>query len=158
MARLGARSVGDAWRDHGEAAWRQAEATAFAACMDGVTTGVLSLGGGTPTAPGVAARIRAAQAAGQVTLALLDPGEDALIDRLRASRGDRPELGDDPADEVARLRRARMPLYRSMADAIIDTRMPPEWCVERLAALLRPAPRGASRASGSPRVRSRRGP
>ena len=160
LARLEARSVTEAWQVHGEAGWRQAEAEALAAHITSGTSGVLSLGGGTPTAPGAAACIRSAQAMGHATLALLDPGEDELARRLHAGRGDRPKLGADAAEEVARLRAGRLPLYRSMADALIDTRLPESDCVTRLAELLSRGrwPWPSTPASESPRVRSRRGP
>lgn len=136
LARLGGSSVSEAWATHGETAWRRAEADALGAHLDGAGSGVLSLGGGTPTAPGAAARIRAAQGTGHALLALLDPGEDELVRRLVAARGDRPRLDADDASEVARLRAERMPLYRSMADAVVDTRLPTRSCADRLVELL----------------------
>jgi len=134
LARLGRDSVTQAFEIDGEPAWRQAEAAALEQALQGA--GVLALGGGTPTAPGAAARIRAAQASGCVRVALLHPGEAELVRRLRSGRGDRPRLDADDAAEVARLSIERLPLYRSMADAVIDTRADESACVGRLCALV----------------------
>src|SRR5690349_2822005 len=60
---LGATTVSEAWRTHGEAAFRRAEATALKIRIT-TDSQVLALGGGTPTAPGAGDVIRAAQKQG----------------------------------------------------------------------------------------------
>jgi shikimate kinase len=129
-------SVHEAFERHGEAGWRQAEARALDMVMD-AGHGVISLGGGTPTAPAAAAAIRAAQARGHAMVALLDPGPRELVRRLAGSRGDRPALAKDDREEVRRLGSARLPLYRSLADLTVDSGLSPARCVERLLVAIR---------------------
>ena len=136
LALLGCGSVTDAFERHGEAGWRAAEGQALRRALESGIAGVLAVGGGTPTAPGAAELIRGAQSDGWMRVALLHPGLDTLARRLGVARGDRPRLAGDDASEVARLAAERLPLYRSMADVTVDTRMPSEHCVQRLNALL----------------------
>jgi shikimate kinase len=134
LARLGRESVAEAFDRDGEAAWRRAESEALHDILRR-GTGVLALGGGTPTAPGAAARIRQAQLERRVVVALLHPGETELVRRLSLGRGDRPRLAASDAAEVARNCAERLPLYRSLADGVIDTRQPEDACVRRLCEL-----------------------
>lgn len=135
LKRLGRATVTEAFEHDGELGWRRAESEALQdALKDGA--GVLALGGGSPTAPGAAASIRAAQSMGRARVALLHPGERELVRRLAAGRGDRPRLDADVATEVMRLSQERLPLYRSLADAVIDTRLATPACVRRLTALI----------------------
>jgi shikimate kinase len=135
LARLGRATVTEAFEKDGEEGWRRAEALALKDVL-AAGAGVLSLGGGTPTAPGAAAAIRSAQSTGRTRVALLHPGERELLRRLAAGRGDRPRLGQNDASEVAHLAAQRLPLYRSLADAVLDTRLETDACVRRLAALV----------------------
>lgn len=135
LKRLGRTTVTEAFEQDGEDGWRRAEALALQdALADGA--GVLALGGGAPTAPGAAAMIRAARATDRLRVALLHPGERELQHRLAAGRGDRPRLDSSDAAEVARLASERLPLYRSLADAVLDTRLATEACVQRLTELV----------------------
>lgn len=63
---LGAASAGEALKTHGEAAFRDAEATALAGVLAAAEKNagrvVIALGGGTPTAPGVPELLRGAGA------------------------------------------------------------------------------------------------
>ncbi len=158
LAALGCSTVTEAFAFHGERGWRDAEAAAFRQALDASDIRVLSVGGGTPTTAGSAAAIRQGQQQGWLRVALLDPGQEELIKRLQASRGDRPTLASDPMDEVSRLAAERMPLFRSLADMVIDTREPLAACVQRLATLLtlNPDTAPSSPASESPQGRSRR--
>ena len=72
------------------------------------------------------------------------------IARIARGRGDRPRLATNDRAEVERLSTERLPLYRSIADVVIDTRAPERDCVTRLAALLNSPrwPWPSSRASG----------
>jgi len=136
LDQLGCQSVSEAFERHGEAAWRKVEAEALVAALDEPGPGVLSLGGGVPTSPRAASAIRHAQARRRAVVALLHPGEGELVRRLAAGRGDRPRLGEGDADEVRRLASSRLPLYRSLADAVVDTRRPPPECVDALSWLM----------------------
>jgi shikimate kinase len=135
LARLGRESVVEAFERDGEPAWRQAESETLREVLRH-GAGVVALGGGTPTAPGAAVALRQAQASHRARIALLHPGETELLRRLTLGRGDRPRLAGNDAAEVARSCAQRLPLYRSMADAVIDTRLPESECIRRLRALL----------------------
>jgi len=148
LAAMQVQTVTEAFHTCGEVAFRAAEAKALKEIIDGKVAGIVALGGGTPLVASACACIRAAQAQGWLRVALLHPGLDALVQRLQSSRGDRPRLthsdaqsdaqsdADSDAAEVVRLSRQRLPLYRSLADITVDTRLPQKECVQRLRALL----------------------
>ncbi len=82
---------------------------------------VLALGGGTPTAPGAADFLRSARESGKVFIIYLATDEPTLTARLTADSTLRPSLtGRSTTDEVAALLIARNPLYRDLADLVID--------------------------------------
>jgi shikimate kinase len=137
LARLGCRTVTEAFETHGEVEWRRAEADALIRMLNQPTVGVLSLGGGAPTSARAAAAIRAAQVTGQAVVALLHPGQDELVRRLGHGRGDRPRLARSDAAEVQTMAATRLPLYRSMADLTVDTRRSATACATRLACFTR---------------------
>lgn len=158
LALLGCASVTEAFERHDESGWRRAEARALRDVLRAGAGGVLAVGGGTPSAPTACESIRAAQSEGWLRVALLHPGNETLARRLSAHRGDRPRLAADDAAEVERLAGERLPVYRSLADMTVDTRLPAGHCVARLSALLTNGrwQFPATQASESPRVRSRR--
>ena len=137
--KLGATSVTKTFHDIGEAAWREAERVELTNLLVAKKVCVLSLGGGTPMAPGVADILQTAKARNEIFIALLDPGETELANRLTNNRGDRPLLnaakasGDTAADasaEVRALFENRMPLYRSLANVIVDTNKSESACAK----------------------------
>ena len=141
LTHLGATNVSDAFRLLGESAWRAGESAELARLLGAKKSCVLSLGGGTPMALGAEQILRQAQVRGEIFIALLDPGESELAMRLANNRGDRPPLpssvltGDaraDAATEVRALFESRMPLYRALANMIIDTKQSQNACVEKL--------------------------
>ncbi len=93
-ARFGGRTVTRIWDEEGEPAFRAAEAACLSEVLD-EPPGVLALGGGTPTVPAAAARLRAAAACGEADLVYLRARPERLAARLAADRGDRPPLGGD---------------------------------------------------------------
>lgn len=109
--------AGEALKTHGEPRFRAAEAACLKTALaeDGI---VLSLGGGTPTAPGAAELLRDTAA----RVIYLHARPETLADRLRAiGSATRPSLtGVDPADEIAAIYARRHPLYESIADVVID--------------------------------------
>ena len=134
--RLGVSTVREAWDRFGQPAFREAEAAALAEQLaaDGL---VLSLGGGTPTAPGAADMLR--QAASRDRVVYLRASPRGLRNRLAATEmGSRPAItGGDPLDEMERVWTARDPLYRELAGEIIDVDdLTPEETLRRLAAVL----------------------
>ena len=143
LKRLGTKNVTDTFRDIGEAAWRSTECAELKHLLSYNANCVLSLGGGTPTAPGATEILLREQAQKKLVIALLDPGEMELAKRLAKNRGDRPPLpgtpstGDSQADAVAEVRllmQVRMPLYRSLADTIVDTSASEQVCAELIIA------------------------
>ena len=141
LKHLGATNVTDAFRLLGEHAWRAGESAELARLLGAKKSCVLSLGGGTPMALGAEQILRQAQARGEIFIVLLDPGESELAMRLANNRGDRPPLpssvvtGDaraDAATEVRALFESRMPLYRALANVIVDTKQSQIACVEKL--------------------------
>jgi shikimate kinase len=123
LALLGDDTIAGAFRRAGEPAFRAAETEALVRALDedGI---VLALGGGTPTAPGAETMLRDAQARGRTTLVYLRCEPDVLRSRLRAAGGagvNRPSLtGDGPLDEIERVHAARDPLYRALADVVLE--------------------------------------
>ena len=143
LQKLGATSVTKTFHDIGEAAWREAERVELTNLLAAKKECVISLGGGTPTAPGVADILQTAKARNEIFIALLDPGETELVNRLTKNRGDRPLLnaakasGDGAADATAEVRalfESRMPLYRSLANVIVDTNESESVCAKTLLA------------------------
>jgi shikimate kinase len=83
---------------------------------------VIALGGGTPTAPGARELLERARAEGRVRVVLLEAPPAVLGARLAIAPGDRPLLmGANFAEEAALLADRRMPLYRTLADAVVST-------------------------------------
>ncbi len=143
LQKLGATSVTKTFHDIGEAAWREAERVELTSLLAAKEGCVLSLGGGTPMAPGVSDLLQTAKARNEIFIALLDPGETELVNRLTNNRGDRPLLkaakasGDAAADAAAEVRslfESRMPLYRSLANVIVDTNESESACAKTLLA------------------------
>lgn len=121
---LGCETPGEALRAQGIDRFRAAEARALAATLEELENdpGVLALGGGTPTAPNAAGELAGRRAAGSVRIVYLAASPATLADRLRTPGApDRPALtGADPIDEIAALHTQRDPLYRSLADAVLE--------------------------------------
>ncbi|MFM9996177.1 MAG: shikimate kinase [Phycisphaerales bacterium] len=119
---LGAARVAEAWTKHGEKAFRRAEAAALAAAMAGDGR-VIALGGGTPTAPGAADLLRREREAGRSRVVYLEADAPTLRARLAASDlSTRPSLtGADPLAEIDAVLAQRDPLFREIADDVIET-------------------------------------
>lgn len=119
---LGSESPGQAWRARGEAAFRSAEVAALRESLH-IPGQVLSLGGGTPTAPGAAELLQAERASGRARIVYLAAGPEVLRQRLaQTDLASRPSLtGTGVLDEIAAVHATRDGLYRTLADAVIDT-------------------------------------
>lgn len=130
---LGGASVREAWDRHGEAAFRQAETRALGAALE-MRGAVIALGGGTPTAPGAAEILRNQRDAGRIRIIYLSAPAETLRARLAgANNADRPSLtGADPLVEVEAVLARRDPLYRELADDVVETegRRPEEIAAE----------------------------
>ena len=124
VAGSGHATVSAMFRAEGEPAFRAAEARALAALLaDPAAAGaIVALGGGTPTAPGARALLESARAAGTARIVLLEAPPAVLGARLSVSPGDRPLLmGANFAEEAALLGERRLPGYRALADAVVET-------------------------------------
>ncbi|MEY4942338.1 MAG: Shikimate kinase, partial [Planctomycetota bacterium] len=94
---------------------------------------VIALGGGTPTAPSARALLASARAAGTIRIILLEAPAETLGARLTNNPGDRPLLaGASFAEEALLLSEARLPMYRTLADAVVSTGGHAEASVEML--------------------------
>ncbi len=120
LAQFEEESIAHVWRSHGERAWREAEARVIGEVLKGEDQ-VIAVGGGAPLIPEVESAIEAAQRAGRVKVIYLycDPVE--LRRRLMERPGDRPSLtGRNSTDEIELVLAQRDPVYRALADAIVD--------------------------------------
>ncbi len=117
---LSAASAGDGLREHGEPAFREAEARALEATLTRRSI-VLALGGGTPTHAASAALLREAQVAGRAYLIYLRASVETLVGRLAESDAEtRPSLtGKAMPDEVAELHAVRDPVYAGLVQSIV---------------------------------------
>lgn len=131
--RMGAVTIADAWRDHGEDVFRSHERDALAELLLESNL-VLALGGGTPTAPGAADLLRAAQSAGRCCIIYIYGDAGLLRQRVLASgTADRPALvGQNPLDEIDQVLSARDPLYRSLACEMVMADQPIEELVSQI--------------------------
>ncbi|MFN7021554.1 MAG: shikimate kinase [Phycisphaerales bacterium] len=119
-ARLGEARAGDALARHGEQAFRAAEVEALRGVLRGGDA-VIALGGGTPTARGAAWILREQREAGRVFIVYLRADAATLRARLGADPTPRPSLtGKGTAAEVDDLLRLREPIYRDLADAVVE--------------------------------------
>ncbi len=117
---LGFDAAGPALRAVGEPAFRAAETRALAGVLEGSGL-VVALGGGTPTAPGAADLLDARRADGRARTVYLRAEPRTLTGRLASDATDRPSLtGRAAVDEVAALFEARDPLYRRLADRVVE--------------------------------------
>lgn len=138
-ARTGHPSVSAAFKAIGEGAFRAAEAAALQETLATAVPGsVIALGGGTPTAPGARVQLESARASGRIRVALLEATPAVLGARLAVTPGDRPLLmGSNFAEEAALLGERRLPLYRQLAEAVVDTTRPTDAALADLLAFAR---------------------
>ena len=124
-ALLGTSTAAEAINTHGLAAFRAAEHDALDAILrdPGQDPLVVSLGGGTPTAPGADDLLRSARAHNAIRMVYLHASPSTLRDRLRATdTATRPSLtGTDMLDEIETVYLQRDGLYRSIADRVVET-------------------------------------
>lgn len=118
---LGAPDAAAAIRAQGLPAFREAESRALHQVL-ARDDRVVSLGGGTPTAPGVEALITSHRAAGRVRVIFIDADAATIRARIAADgpSGRPPILGRDPVEEVEELLRARRPIYLRIADFRVE--------------------------------------
>jgi len=135
--RFGNRTIAEIWSTEGEPAWREAEVQVTRDLCAGDEQ-VIALGGGTLMQPEARRAVEAAEDCRRIYLAC-HPEE--LQRRMRAdaeTAGSRPSLtggggaGDD-LDEIRAVLRERDPVYREVADAVLDvTHVAPDDAVRHL--------------------------
>jgi shikimate kinase len=113
-ARTG-RTVREIWRTDGEAAYRVLERQALVDALAAATPSVIAAAGGVVLSE--QNRDDLASADATVVWLRADPGQ--LV--ARATRGEhRLLLDDDPAAVLAQMAAGREPLYREVADHVVD--------------------------------------
>jgi shikimate kinase len=118
---------------HGEAAFREAETTELRTTLEMPGNLVLATGGGCILREENRGFIRAL---GGVCVYLAVPAE-ILRQRLLANAGGRPSLtGGSVADEVSRVLAIREPLYRAVADVVLDGTKPIAELLEALVGIV----------------------
>ena len=122
----------------GEPAFRAAERAVLVPFVAGAAQTVLATGGGAVLSDAV----RGGLVATDVLTIWLVADLQVLAGRLVAAPGTRPPLTDlAPDRELSLLAERRLPLYREVADAVVDTgQLPLERCVELIQAWLRSGP------------------
>lgn len=113
-ARTG-RTVREIFESDGEAAYRVLERAALLAALDGTVPAVVAAAGGVVLDAGNRAALAAA---GTVVWLRADPS--ALVGRVAGGEDHRPLLGRDAGATLARLDAERRPLYREVADHVVD--------------------------------------
>lgn len=121
-ASLGRPNPAAVFQELGEGRFREAEAAALERLLR-LDDHVIALGGGTPMTPGAAGMLEAAQRSRRAHVIYLAASPGVLRDRLRATDlAQRPGLlGADPLAEIEELLSVRDPVYRELADEVIDT-------------------------------------
>jgi shikimate kinase len=120
LATFAEASVSEVWSAHGEAAWRDAEASVLEAVLQ-ETDQVVALGGGTPMIADARRRIESCQRAGEARVVYLHCDVKELARRLSRDVGDRPSLtGADPVDEIRTVLAAREMTFLELADVVQD--------------------------------------
>lgn len=125
-AELGESDVASAFAKHGEAKFREAEAACLGRVLreeTGPSVGqIVALGGGTPTAPGAAELLSATRAQERALIVYLRGSAATLRGRLsQAENAHRPSLtGRGMLEEIDELLTRRDPLYRRLADVVIE--------------------------------------
>lgn len=114
---------------HGEPAFRDAETVALRATLETPGDLVLATGGGCVLREENRGILRASAG----TCVYLSVPVEILRQRLSSDAGGRPSLtGSAVADEVSRVLAIREPLYRAVADVVVDGTKPIAALVEEL--------------------------
>ncbi len=108
-------TVAEVFEREGEAAFREVESEMLAEVLAGPAS-VVATGGGAVLAAGNRRLLRE-----RATVVWLRADPDELERRVVASPESRPLLRDDPAAALRRLAVERDPLYREVADLVVDT-------------------------------------
>jgi len=132
IERRAGRTIASIFETDGEASFRANEAEVVADLIGSDRPGVVATGGGAVLDPGTRAALRE-----RATVVWLRATAAVLVHRI-APDGTRPLLADDdPAAALARLAAEREPLYRAVADLVVDVdHVPRKVVVEQVLAQL----------------------
>ena len=108
------QSIPELFATQGEAAFRQREAAMITELLERSPRLIIATGGGAVLDPATRARLRSG-----ATVVWLRATAGPLAQRIKRD-GSRPLLADDPDGAVRRLVAEREPLYREVADHVID--------------------------------------
>ena len=127
VERRAGRSIAAIFADDGERAFRDLEEEVIEALCDRAAEAVLATGGGAVVRPGNRERLRRF---GEVVY--LRAPAPVLAERLRRAGGGRPALTSEGlVAEVEGVLAAREPLYREVADLIVDAASRPPSAIAR---------------------------
>lgn len=132
------RTVREIFATDGEAGYRPLETAALIGALDGPEPAVIAAAGGVVLAE---ANRQALRRPG-VTVVWLRASVPVLLRRIEAAGGPghRPLLDEDPEAALATLSAQREPLYREVADVVVDVDgLSSEEVVERVLAAVAPA-------------------
>jgi shikimate kinase len=139
LALCGQPSISAVFERQGEAAWRQAEATALTAALRS-TSVVLATGGGVACIEPAQSVLRGAAATGTFDIVWLQCDGQTLRSRLAKDIGDRPSLtGRDPVAETIDLAASRASAYKDISTHTVDASALPEQVAEHIRAILSPS-------------------
>ena len=114
------RTVREIFAEEGEEGFRVREEAAVRECLATAETAVMAAAGGVVTRDANREALRDARDRGVAWVVWLHTDPDELA--VRVSRGGhRPLLDDDPAGTLRRLDSERGPMYRAVADVVVDT-------------------------------------
>lgn len=117
-------SINEVWQVQGEAAWREAEVSACRGQLGIEGERIISLGGGVPIIPEAFEIIKAAQGQKRAKVIYLHCETRELRRRLYGvgdlCRDRPPLLGDDSLKEIVLVAQEREPIYRQLADVVVD--------------------------------------
>ena len=138
LAACGLPTIKSVFAGPGEARWRAAEEAALREALDGPPM-VLSLGGGAPTVPEIAALLNEAREQRRAWVLWLDAAPEVLAERIGAHDHNRPPLrfaADgtplSPLEESRVLRSERTLSYAAVSDLVIDNKRSIEEALDRI--------------------------
>lgn len=114
IERRSGRPIAAIFESEGEPAFRATEAGVVAELLAAEQPGVVATGGGAVLDPATRAAMR-----DHATVVWLRASPAVLVHRIAAD-GTRPLLADDPREALVRLAAEREPLYREVADHVVD--------------------------------------
>ena len=131
-------TVQEVWETQGEKAWRKEESQQLSITLR-EDRQIIALGGGTVAIDAAHELITIEKNEGRAKLIYLSCEVPELIRRLKESPGDRPALSDSKTlqEEIRNLLTKREPIYRALADIVIDvTNISVDEAATKLAGLL----------------------